>query len=615
MRAQGRPSSRWAAALKAACVGLAWAVCAISALFLRENYGAQLLLWPGTAIAVAALLGSPRRDWPLLLGSLALASAACSAWWGMSPGQILTLAAASVAEPLIIAGLMRVVRPEKSGRGLMLRDLVMLFAASLAGAAAGAAIAYPAWPEPILAESIWRILAVTLGVLVCMPLVALLKNLVSGAWGGAGPMAMSRDDLVGAAISFAAMLPISALVLHVTTLSLSSLIVVAIVVLVVRYGHIAAAAGVLAFAVAATIESVGGHSPAPFLTFTPDQAGLVLQAFMLLLLGTALPLASMLIARDRMDDMLQRRNAKLRENLTMLAMAERLAGIGRWRYDFRTGAQCWSAEMFRIHGLDPSLPSDPGDLSDMLPDGGRHLNGVLADHRSTRVPYDFEYEILRPDGESRILHMFASNEFGSSHEADSMLGVVTDVTEHRRRQEAAESERIQALQLAAAAQLLAKTDALTQLANRRRTLSHLESLVLRCNTAPRRELAVIAFDIDHFKQINDRYGHQTGDQVLVGVAEIAQQQSRSSDLVGRTGGEEFLWLLPGANAYVARSAAERLRAAVEQDFGNGPLPAVTISIGYALWRDGDDLESLLGRVDRALYEAKGQGRNQVRQAA
>src|SRR5690606_29236463 len=115
-----------------------------------------------------------------------------------------------------------------------------------------------------------------------------------------GPMAMSRDDLVGAAISFAAMLPISALVLHVTTLSLSSLIVVAIVVLVVRYGHIAAAAGVLAFAVAATIESVGGHSPAPFLTFTPDQAGLVLQAFMLLLLGTALPLASMLIARDRM---------------------------------------------------------------------------------------------------------------------------------------------------------------------------------------------------------------------------------------------------------------------------------------------------------------------------
>ena len=601
--------------MKAAYVGLAWAVCAIAALTLRESYGAQLLLWPGTAIAVVALLVAPRRDWPLLLGALALASIASCAWLGVAPVQTIVLAAANLAEPLVIAGLMRVVRPEKSGRRLMFRDLVMLFAASLAGAAVGAAIAHPIRPEPILIESIWRVLAVTLGVLTCMPLVALLRNLVSGGWAGAGPMAVTRKDLAGAAISFAAMLPVSAFVLHVTALSLSSLLVVALVILVVRYGHIAAAAGVLALAVAGTLKSIGGRSPAPFLDFAPDEAGIVLQVFMLLLLTTALPLASMLIARDRMETMLQRRNAKLRENLTMLAMAERLANIGRWRYDFRTGAQCWSAEMFRIHGLDPSQPSDPGDLSDMLPDRGRQLHAVLTENRSTRVPYDFEYEILRPGGERRILHMFASNEFGGSDEAESMLGVVIDVTEHRRRQEVAERERIQALQLAAAAQLLAKTDALTQLANRRRTLSQLESLVLRCNTAPGRELAVVAFDIDHFKQINDRYGHQAGDQVLVRVAEIAQQQSRSSDLVGRTGGEEFLWLLPGANAYVARSAAERLRAAIEQGFGNGPLPAVTISIGYALWRGGDDLESLLGRVDRALYEAKGQGRNQVRQAA
>jgi diguanylate cyclase (GGDEF)-like protein len=191
---------------------------------------------------------------------------------------------------------------------------------------------------------------------------------------------------------------------------------------------------------------------------------------------------------------------------------------------------------------------------------------------------------------------------------------VIDVTDHRRRQDALDKERTRAMRLAAEAQHLAQTDALTGLANRRRTIDQLEKCLAGCN-GQSHSLAVIAFDIDHFKQVNDGHGHQTGDEVLVRVAEIARSEARASDLIGRTGGEEFLWLLPEAGEPVARAAALRLRQAIEQRSGEGGLPRVTASIGYALWQEGDDAGGLLARADAALYRAKHTGRNKVQRAA
>lgn len=126
---------------------------------------------------------------------------------------------------------------------------------------------------------------------------------------------------------------------------------------------------------------------------------------------------------------------------------------------------------------------------------------------------------------------------------------------------------------------------------------------------------MIAFDIDHFKQVNDRFGHAAGDKVLQRVAEIACGEARASDLVGRIGGEEFVWILPDAGLDVARGAALRLRRAIERGSGNVELPTVTASIGFATWAQGDDTASLLARADAALYAAKGAGRNKVKQAA
>jgi diguanylate cyclase (GGDEF)-like protein len=120
-------------------------------------------------------------------------------------------------------------------------------------------------------------------------------------------------------------------------------------------------------------------------------------------------------------------------------------------------------------------------------------------------------------------------------------------------------------------------------------------------------------DIDHFKRVNDRYGHATGDQTLRGLTERCRTISRALDIIGRYGGEEFVILLPETNLESARIVAERLRQSITSDsFATeaGPL-RITISIGVAEASDSDTLSTLIERADTALYEAKRAGRNCV----
>ncbi len=158
---------------------------------------------------------------------------------------------------------------------------------------------------------------------------------------------------------------------------------------------------------------------------------------------------------------------------------------------------------------------------------------------------------------------------------------------------------------------LASTDALTGVANRR----HVERFgadALAAARATGGPLTVLSFDIDHFKQVNDALGHLAGDQVLTRVARACQGVLRQHDLLGRTGGEEFLVVLPDTRLAQAMPIAERLRSAVSTlelaDIG-GDL-AVTISLGIAELGPADtDLKALLHRADHALYRAKSQGRD------
>ena len=166
-------------------------------------------------------------------------------------------------------------------------------------------------------------------------------------------------------------------------------------------------------------------------------------------------------------------------------------------------------------------------------------------------------------------------------------------------------------------QQIALTDALTGLPNRRSAMEALERSIARVKKDPARKLALAIFDIDHFKQINDRFGHPAGDEVIREVGVRALDALRKRDLVGRIGGEEFAVILPAAEIETARQLCERLRLAVAKKpvrAGDAIIP-FTVSIGAAELRKGEDLDRLMARADAALYEAKAGGRDKVCLAA
>jgi diguanylate cyclase (GGDEF)-like protein len=161
----------------------------------------------------------------------------------------------------------------------------------------------------------------------------------------------------------------------------------------------------------------------------------------------------------------------------------------------------------------------------------------------------------------------------------------------------------------------ATTDELTRLANRRTLFERLAIEYERVQRNPDLRCCLLAIDIDHFKLVNDTWGHAAGDVVLRHVAQTMKQQTRRIDIAARVGGEEFVIVLPDTSVDNALVLAERIRASIEgipADTGDQQI-AVTISIGLsAISADDPTDRAALERADLALYEAKHKGRNQVR---
>lgn len=159
---------------------------------------------------------------------------------------------------------------------------------------------------------------------------------------------------------------------------------------------------------------------------------------------------------------------------------------------------------------------------------------------------------------------------------------------------------------------LALHDGLTNVFNRRYLVEELERNV---NTLKRHKIgfSIILIDLDHFKSVNDTYGHPIGDRVLIGLTRLVTNQLREIDVFGRWGGEEFLCILPNTNYEDAMACAERLRDGLEKTrlVSEHPELAVTASFGLVICQDHEGVEDVMQRVDEALYKAKSGGRNRV----
>ena len=327
-----------------------------------------------------------------------------------------------------------------------------------------------------------------------------------------------------------------------------------------------------------------------------------------ILLSAAAAAALVLAVRLRMT------RGRLMQQFAILNRIESLAQMGHWHYDPVRGTQYWSPQMCRIYGIEDSAEAAGSTGHQLDRNGGDFLWQTLRDHAEARGVFRIEYDIIGTGGAERLLRMDALNAFDSHGSLRYVDAVISDVTDeyHHTRQLAA--DKAAALQVAAEARALAMTDPLTGLANRRKAMGEIDQRILQCRQEGRK-LSLIIFDLDHFKSINDGFGHQAGDAVLQRIAAIAMAQIRDSDLVARVGGEEFIWLLPDACSDIASNAAERLRRAIEAGSGLSGMPPVTASVGYASWQPGDTSLTLFAGADAALYQAKEAGRNQVRMAA
>lgn len=230
---------------------------------------------------------------------------------------------------------------------------------------------------------------------------------------------------------------------------------------------------------------------------------------------------------------------------------------------------------------------------------GQHVYAGIQSVLESEVPcFQHEYPCHSPNEQRWFMMRIAP-----VLEADNFFVISHNVITGRKLAE----QRIERLNEKLA--LLAVTDKLTGLANRMKLDEALESEIMRARRYGKK-LSLILLDVDHFKEVNDKFGHSAGDAVLVRIAEILRANVRATDVVGRWGGEEFLLILPECDLKAASRMAEKLRLIVERHrfvF----VHQRTCSFGVAAFQFEQDGTTLLSLADSALYRAKNSGRNRV----
>jgi diguanylate cyclase (GGDEF)-like protein len=584
-------------------LGLAYFCFASLSLHLTRGVDGVATIWPASGILLAALLLARPRRWAAFMIAAGVASLAANIDAGVPWSRALAFSVVNVGEALLATFLVRRRRPidlsfadpASVGRFCLAAMIASTVSATLANSVSA---------DPSGAVFLSWLTTVALGMMIVTPVVLTGANIVLQC-----PALPPARVVIEGTVILSGVAILSIGVFGQSTYPLLTLPMLGVLAATYRLGPHGATVSVLLIAIIGSVATGYGLGPVTFVDGA-ERAVLFFQFYLLTLLGSALPLAALLAARARMT-------ARIGRDKRLLEMAERAAHVGHWRFAIDDGSMLWSAEVFRMHGRDErgGAPSPQEAMRLFHPDDQSRIVAAMEQLLDTGEPFDLDARICRRDGTIRDVHVRGEAERDRHDQTVAVFGMMQDVTARVESVRALHVARDAAEREARRAVMLSETDQLTGIANRRKALAVLEDRIA-CANAGGQPFAIAMLDIDHFKSINDDYGHAMGDVILVRVADLCRGALRETDLVGRIGGEEFMLVIDGATPEGALVTAERVRDAIASAHPVAPgVRTITASLGVATFHPGTDCRSLMQAADDALYAAKHGGRNTLRVAA
>jgi diguanylate cyclase (GGDEF)-like protein/PAS domain S-box-containing protein len=299
----------------------------------------------------------------------------------------------------------------------------------------------------------------------------------------------------------------------------------------------------------------------------------------------------------------KRTEQALQEKDAILSESQRIAHIGSWSIDIATKHTIWSDELYRIFGVAPESfdPSREIFFNLIHPDDVAAAKQMIIDLQSGEIIPGLDFRIVRGKGEIGVVRCTGELQYDAAHQPLRIVGSIQDITNLK--------------EIEDRMNYLAYHDLLTDLPNRLLMNSRIEHAITIAKR-DKKKLALLVIDLDHFKDVNDSYGHTIGDELLKQVAVRLSSLLRSADTLTRLGGDEFTLLLEGVTQGedVARVAIDIIEALSKSwRLSNGVDARISASIGISLFPEhGDNASELFQHADAALYQAKAGGRGQYK---
>ena len=267
--------------------------------------------------------------------------------------------------------------------------------------------------------------------------------------------------------------------------------------------------------------------------------------------------------------------------------------MGFWELDIQNNKLSWSNEIYEIFEIDADKiePTYEGFLDAIHENDREMVDKAYIKSLEKKADYSIEHRLLMDDGRIKWVREECKTKYDTHGNELTSVGYIIDITEQRLLKEI-------------------YIDYLTKLNNRKsynETIEKLLSQYKRYKTP----FSIIMYDIDDFKRINDTYGHNVGDNVLVDMSAVIKSHIRDSDYIFRVGGEEFIILLTETQIDKAKLVSEKIRDSVEKDLKAIKDETITISIGLTEVKEDDTEDIIFMRVDKLLYKSKNSGKNKI----